>query len=413
MLAELLEPLVEGAHRTQDVRANHDRGEQREDPHDGPDLDRYLLAVSVLEDVVVEAVVGVPEPLGAHGVDDQDEVLDELDLQVHPGLVLGCQHAGHLQQGQCVEGHPVGAIGLLQPTAGWQVRPVDGADVVQAEEPAREDVVALRVHPVDPPGEVQQQLGQQPGQERPVATAVDVPHVQSGPRMHGRVDVAEVPLVGRQRTVGMLEPLPAHHQQLVLGEGGVDMGQRDGVEAQVPRGEPRVLPRVGHGQDVLCIHVRPPSIAAGPTLSRRGWLRRIAVQPAPDVVGVELLAPDHPGKGLPGHEPFILRGRAGDDLPVEVVSFAEAVGQNLVEVVAEGRLGGGLAQPHAHHLGGSRVDSQQVPRRALAPGPIRVDRGGAGHHMVVDAVLGEGRGVGGAEHALGVGLVVAEQQLGR
>ena len=45
---------------------------------------------------------------------------------------------------------------------GRQVRPVEGADVVEAEEAAREEVVALLVLAVQPPREVDQQLVEDP-----------------------------------------------------------------------------------------------------------------------------------------------------------------------------------------------------------------------------------------------------------
>ena len=73
---------------------------------------------------------------------------------------------------------------------------------------------------------------------------------QRRPGLHRRVDVAEVPLVRRQRPVRVLEPLPAQQDQLVLGERRVHVRQRDAVERQVPRGEPRVLPLVRHRHDV-------------------------------------------------------------------------------------------------------------------------------------------------------------------
>ena len=77
--------------------------------------------------------------------------------------------------------------------------------------------------------------------------AIDLPR---RPRVHRRVDVAEGPLVGRQLAVGVHRPLAAQQQQLLLGRGRVDVRQRDAVEGEVPRREPRVLPLVGHADDV-------------------------------------------------------------------------------------------------------------------------------------------------------------------
>src|ERR1022692_2533668 len=72
---------------------------------------------------------------------------------------------------------------------------VDRADVVQAEEAALEEVVAFGFFPVDPPGEVDQQLVEDPAEEADVAAAVDGEYLQRGPRLHRRVHVAEVPFV--------------------------------------------------------------------------------------------------------------------------------------------------------------------------------------------------------------------------
>ena len=322
-----------------------------------------------------------------HGIDDQHEMLDELDLDVGPPVVLLGQDPGHLQEGQRVERHPARAVGLLEPSPGGEVGPVDGADVVQAEEAAGEEVVALRVHPVDPPREVHQQLGQQAAEEVVVTAAVDVPHVQCRPGVHGRVGVAERPLVCRQRTVGVLEPLAAEHQELVLGERRVDVGQGDRVKSHVPGGEPRVLPRIRHGQDVAGVHVEPPRVAAAPSL--RWWRRlgRITVQPALHVVPVELLPPDHPREGLTGDEPGVVVHVGGDHLGVELVRLTAPRREHLVELGAEARRRRRRAQADPHHLRLARCHREAVPRRRLRSFASRVHRRRTGDDMVVDAVL--------------------------
>ncbi len=69
---------------------------------------------------------------------------------------------------------------------------VEDADVVQPEEAAAEDVAAVKVLAVDPPGEVQQELLKGPLEEEDVAFAffvsdlVDAPH---RPCVHGRVHI--------------------------------------------------------------------------------------------------------------------------------------------------------------------------------------------------------------------------------
>jgi hypothetical protein len=200
-------------------------------------------------------------------------------------------------------------VGLLEHAATGQVRPVDGTDVVQPEKAALEEVVAVGVLPVDPPGEGDQQLVENPGQEIRVPAAVDGPDLERRPGPHGRVNVAEVPLVGGQRTVRVLEPLSAQQFDLVLGERRIDVRQRDAVEGHVPGGEPRVLPAVRHRHDVERVE-RPPLTVAGLfSLLRWRWLTRIAVQPAAHVEVVKLLAPQHARERLPHDGPLVLARR--------------------------------------------------------------------------------------------------------
>src|SRR5947209_6375656 len=60
---------------------------------------------------------------------------------------------------QAEHAHPGGAVGLLEVAAGGQGRAaVEYADVVEAQEAALEDIAALGVLAVDPPGEVEEQL---------------------------------------------------------------------------------------------------------------------------------------------------------------------------------------------------------------------------------------------------------------
>src|SRR5262249_47805388 len=138
---------------------------------------------------------------------------------------------------------------------------VDGADVVHAQKAAFEHVVAGGVLAVDPPGEVQQQLVEDPLQEDQITAAVDGEDPQGGPGVHGRVDVPEGPFVGGQLSVGVHVPLAAHQQQLVLGELRVDVGDGHALEGQIPGGVPGVLPGVAHGDDIGVIEVTPLVVA--------------------------------------------------------------------------------------------------------------------------------------------------------
>ena len=48
-----------------------------------------------------------------------------------------------------------------------------------------------------------------------------------GPGVHRRIDIAEVPLVGRNLAVGMQVRIAQHQIQLLLGKVGVDQRQSD------------------------------------------------------------------------------------------------------------------------------------------------------------------------------------------
>ena len=247
-----------------------------------------------------------------------DELEDQVDRRPLPAAVEHGRDGGH---GQGVGGHPAGGVGLLQDAPDRQVGAVDRPDVVQAEEAALEHVAAAAVFEVDPPGEVDQQLVEDPAQKVDVAAAVDGEDLQGRPGLDRRVDVAEVPLVGGQGPVGMLEPLPAQQDQLVLGEGRVDVGQRHAVEGQVPGREPRVLPLVGHRHDVEGVEVAPAGVATRTAARPAAGLGGVAVEPAGDVVVVELLAPEHPGERLPHHQGLVGRRRCRGQLGVELVGL--------------------------------------------------------------------------------------------
>ena len=238
-----------------------------------------MLPVQV-EHVVVEAVLLVPQALLVQRVRDQREVLEELRRQVLVGLVVVGEEQRELEQVLAVHRHPGGAVGLLEAAADRQRRAVERADVVEAEEAALEEVVALGVLAVHPPGEVEEQLVEDPLEEVVVLVARDLVDAQRGPGVHRRVDVAERPLVRGQLAVRVHVPLAAQQDQLRLRELGVDVRERDAVEGEVPGRVPRVLPLVGHGDDVHVVQVRPLVVAAAPARVRRRRAGGVALEPA-------------------------------------------------------------------------------------------------------------------------------------
>ena len=242
---------------------DHDRGQQGDDPDHRAHLDWQGGAARRHQLVVVEAVGVVPHAERGHGVRDRREVLEELEDEVLGRAAPGTQQqGGDPGHGQGIGGHPPGGVRLLKRAADRQVRAVDRADVVEPQEAALEQVVARLVLPVHPPREVDKQLVEHAAEEVEVASAVDGEDLERRPGLDRRVHVAEVPLVRGQGTVRVLEPLAAQQDELVLGEGRIDVGQRHAVEAEIPRREPRVLPLVRHRHDVEGLELAPAGVAA-------------------------------------------------------------------------------------------------------------------------------------------------------
>ena len=191
------------------------------------------------------------------------------------------------------------------------------------------------------------------------------------------------------------------------------------MEGQVPRREPRVLPLVGHRDDVAGDHVEPRDVAHG--AGGRVRIPRVGpvlAQPAVDVVLVVLLAPQQPGQRLAHHQPGVGGQRRWDDRRVEPVRLVAARLEHPVELRAErvaravgpGRSG----QPHADRRARTRCQRQHVVGGDLGARVGRVDRVGVvPDHEVVDRVLDVRRGVRRPEQPLVVRLVLAEQQLRR
>ena len=104
-------------------------------------------------------------------------------------------------------------------------------------------------------------------------------------------------LVGRQLAVRVHVPLPQHQDHLLASEVGIQNRERDGVESQIPGGEPGELPLVRHRDDVAAEDVPPVGVAAVEPLL--GWREDgVAVEPVLHHVVVELLGPDEPCAGL-------------------------------------------------------------------------------------------------------------------
>ena len=148
--------------------------------------------------------------------------------------------------------------------------------------------------------------------------------------MNRRVHVAEIPLVGRNLAARMqVNPLE-HQLHLFFGEVGVHDRQRKRVEGQIPSRVPRILPLVGHRDDVLVQHVEPLGVA-GVAISRVQRVGVVLVQPVVAVEEEELLAPEHAGQRLAHHVGRIGTHRWRRDGLVKLVGFMKPVSKDLIK----------------------------------------------------------------------------------
>ena len=135
---------------------------------------------------------------------------------------------------------------------------------------------------------------------------------QCRPGVHRRIHVAEVPLVGRDLSVGMSVQIPQHQQELILGEIEVHQRKRNGVKRQVPCRVPGILPLVGHGDDVAVQHVEPLGIARTPLTRSHQRMSVMLLQPLVEIEIVVLLGPQHSGQRLAVYATFVFAQRLSE-----------------------------------------------------------------------------------------------------
>ena len=195
---------------------------------------------------------------------------------------------------------------------------VDDGDVVEAEEAALEDVVALAVHPVHPPGEVDEQLVEAALEEGPVGLCPS----GCGPCCRR----ARPP---RRARAGSGRRTPTRRRG--SGRSGAGTARRAASRAapwrtRGPRG-PGVTAwkarsqAANHGYSHLSgmemtrieLRWRQWPLRHGEAGGGRRPARVVAVEPPVDVEEVDLLAPEQAGEGLPLHELLVggWRLRAG------------------------------------------------------------------------------------------------------
>src|SRR5260221_6265122 len=374
------------------------------------------------QDIVKELVLLVPQrdmlfTDVLHRRGDVHEVIDILQEDILVGGVLFGELERHTDHVDTEHRHPARAVALLEVSACWQLRTtVKDADVVQSEKPTPEQVVALLVFAIDPPGEVQGQLLEHMLQETAVALApllglyfVDL---HGGPGQHRRVDVAESPLVGRELAIGVLEPLAAHQQQLLFGEIEVDQCQCDTMKRQVPGGKPWIFPLIRHRDHMVRAHMIPLAVATPATADRRWWLGVVATEQLGHVVVEDLLGLEHAGEGLALHQPLVVVERGRLDGSIACIGLSDARGKKLVERVESSHpipIPGRKTQ--AHRGDGIRWNAELVMHSHFGASSLRVDGTSCtAHNGIVDAIFDERRRIGNVEETPDIRLIVGEEQ---
>src|SRR6202162_2909296 len=308
-------------------------GKQRNHADDRAGLEG-LLSCWPAQLIVVKTVLIVPKSAtdGVYRVDDGHKMVEKLARYILVrGASLG-QFECHGHHYATIKRHPCRSIRLFKFSAiRSRSRTVEHADVIQAEKTASEKVFPVGILAVHPPREIQKQLLKSTFEKIQVTLAplrTDFVHAPGRPGVHRRIDVAESKFVRRQLTVGTHIPLPQKQQQLFLGKCGVKTGNREHVKSEIPSGEPRVLPLVGHGDYIPGKQVPPFVVASTQPLRRRLGLRRIPVQPIPNDVVVELFGTQDTGISLTRHPAFVLTQFVGDLFSVEGIRLANPVGKS-------------------------------------------------------------------------------------
>src|SRR5215472_4498599 len=153
--------------------------------------------------VVEELVLFVPQrdPFSRDVIErlgNVEEVLEKFGGDVLVRAVLPRYFQSDHEHVQAVHAHPGGPIRLLKVSTGGQRRAaVENTNVVQPQETALKHIVPLAVLAVHPPGEVKQELVEDPLQEvavgLPGGALLDFIDTPCRPGMDGRIYIPEGP----------------------------------------------------------------------------------------------------------------------------------------------------------------------------------------------------------------------------
>ena len=299
-------------------------------------------------------------------------MLEKLRGHVFVNLIRLRQLQRHREHRQAIKTHPGCAIRLLEKSARRErFGTVEDADVIQTEEAAGEEIIALRVLPIHPPGEIEHQLLEGALEKGAIALlprAGDFINAPGRPRVDGRIDVAEGKLVGRDLAVRVHVPFAQKELELLLREVRIDFRKRHHVEGEIPSREPRILPLVRHRNNVAVEEMLPLVIAPGEALRRRRRLRRIALKPLPDDVVIKLLAPEETGISLAHDVARFAAGSVRRNRTVKLVRLRLPPGDDAIEKCERiGRRLASVREPQPNDSRLARRNFKHIMRREFRP----------------------------------------------
>src|SRR5262245_12640913 len=211
---------------------------------------------------------------------------------------------------------------------------IEYPDVIQPQETAGEQVVALEIFAINPPREIHQALIERLFEEHAVAglprLVGKLVTARHRPCVAWRSNIPERQLVRRQLPVRMHVPLTAEQQQLVLRELWVEPSHCDTMKCEIPRREPRIFPAVRHRDHFARPQMIPSAIASAPSFGRWCRPRRIALKPMLDDVMIKLPRPHHTCIGLPNHTAFVRRHWRSPRRQMVVVCLTDSLVEQFV-----------------------------------------------------------------------------------
>src|SRR6516165_680042 len=191
------------------------------------------LSAGEVHHIVIEFVLIIPQADAitadvGHCFGDIEKMFEKFGGNVFVYMIGECQFEGNAHQIERVHRHPSSAVGLVDVTSARQrCVAVEYADIVESQKSALENIPALDVLAVHPPGEVEHQLMEDTLEKVPVTFAamvlpVDFIDAPRRPSMHRRIDVTKCPFVGGKLAIGVHIPVARKQQQLVLGKARIE-----------------------------------------------------------------------------------------------------------------------------------------------------------------------------------------------